>query len=209
MCSIVLTIIITILALKISGILTPINNPLIDLVKPEPTTVIPDPVVIVQQVQRLSRLETASISFEKVIRAERDQKRLWGAFGEKMLFVAYGKVIVGVDLNEFQESDFLLVDSTTVKIHLPQAQIFNVILDNQKSYVASRETGLLASVDSNLETEVRKQAEIEFKSSALSSGIVGTAQKNAEYDIDTLLRQFGFTNIIFTKSAPNTEPIEE
>src|SRR5690606_3480330 len=120
----------------------PVGDFVRDLVVPATAVVLPDPVVIVREVRDLARLETASYSMEKVVRAERGQDVLWGALGETMIFVAHGEVIAGVDLAKMSEDDIQVVDPVTVQVHLPDAEIFNVVLDNNRSYVADRDTGL-------------------------------------------------------------------
>ena len=68
------------------------------LLHPTPT-VIPDPVTIIREVQSLARLETIQYSIQKVITAEVNQGVLGPLFGDKLLLVAHGYVIAGVDLS--------------------------------------------------------------------------------------------------------------
>ena len=63
---------------------------------------------------------------------------------------------------------------------LPPAEIFIATLDNEKSYVYDRETGILAKPDVNLETLVRQRAEEEIRNAAINDGILEQAQVNAE-----------------------------
>ena len=119
---------------------SPIGDLVRDLVIPATPVVLPDRVVIVTEIQDLARLETASYSFEKIIRAERGrQDLLWGALGETLIFVAHGEVVAGVDLSKMQTADLQVVDPETVMVHLPEAEIFHVIPDEERSYVADRD----------------------------------------------------------------------
>lgn len=186
---------------------SPLGDLVRDLVIPATPVVLPDPVVIVTEIQDLARLETASYSFEKVLRAERGQQDLlWGALGESLLFVAHGDVVAGVDLAKMQPRDLQVVDPETVMVHLPEAEIFSVRLDNEKSYVADRDTGLLASADPQLETEVRRSAEAELRAAAEESDILTRADQNAEAYMTNFLQGLGFTNITFTDEAPPEPP---
>jgi hypothetical protein len=186
---------------------SPIGDLVRDLVIPATPVVLPDPVIIVTEIQDLARLETASYSFEKVIRAERgEQDFLWGALGESLIFVANGDVVAGVDLGRMQPSDLQVVDPETVMVYLPEAEIFSVRLDNQKSYVADRDTGLLASADPQLETQVRQTAEDALHAAAEESDILIRANQTAEAYMTSFLRGLGFTNVTFTDEPPPVPP---
>lgn len=184
----------------------PVGEFVRELVIPATPAVLPDPVTIVREVQDLARLETASYSFEKVLRAEREQDLLWGAFGETMLFVAHGDVVAGVDLQKMAEDDVQVVDPDTVMVHLPEAEIFHVVLDNEESYVADRDTGLLTRADPELETLVRRQAEAELRAAAEESDILGRANENATVYMRDFLQGLGFEEIIFTDAPPPEPP---
>ncbi len=176
------------------------------LVAPATPVILPDPVLIVREVRDLARLETASYSLEKIVRAERGQDVLWGALGETLIFVAHGEVIAGVDLAMMQEADVQVLDPTTVMVHVPEAEIFNVILDNERSYVADRDTGILTRADPQLETEVRRAAQRDLQLAAEESDILELANQNAQNYMRGFLQNLGFENIIFTDSTPPPAP---
>lgn len=185
----------------------PIGDLVRGLVIPATPVVLPDPVIIVTEIQDLARLETASYSFEKIIRAERgDASFLWGALGESLIFVAHGEAVAGVDLEDMSAADLQVVDPETVMVHLPEAEVFSVRLDNQKSYVADRDTGVLVRADPQLETQVRQTAEDELLLAAQESDILVRANNNAEAYMSNFLRGLGFTNIIFTETTPPVPP---
>lgn len=184
----------------------PVGEFVRELVIPATPVVIPNPATIVREVQDLARLETASYSFEKVLRAEREQDLLWGVFGETMLFVAHGEVVAGVDLDQMEEEDVQVVDPDTVMVHLPEAEIFYVVLDNEESYVADRDTGLLTRADPELETIVRRRAENELRSAAEESDILGRANENATVYMRDFLQSLGFEEVIFTDAPPPEPP---
>jgi hypothetical protein len=184
----------------------PIGDLVQRLAVPATPVILPDPVVVVQEVRDLARLETASYRMEKVIRADRGQDVLGGALGETLIFVAHGEVIAGVDLSQMQEEDVQVVDPDTVMVHLPQVEIFNVILDNDRSYVADRDTGVLTRADSQLETQVRQSAQRDLQAAATESDILDTAKENAESYMRGFLNNLGFENVIFTPDTPPTAP---
>ncbi|MBK8433656.1 MAG: DUF4230 domain-containing protein [Chloroflexi bacterium] len=164
--------------------------------------ILPDRVTIVRQVNTLARLETASYEGEKVVTSQRGTEALFGAFSESMVFVAYGEVIAGVDLMQMSEEDIQVVDPTTVMIHLPPAEVFVATLDNELSYVADRDTGLLTSSDPQLETAVRLAGQEAILEAALEYGLIELAQTNAETYMENFLRGLGFETIIFTEETP-------
>ncbi len=190
-----------------SVIADPIGNLMKQLTIPATPVILPSNTTIVQEINNLARLETASIEMEKVVTAERgDNDFLWGLMGESMVFVAYGKVVAGVDLAQMTPDDIQVVDPVTVMVHMPPAAIFADLpaLDNQKSYVADRDTGLLAGTDRDLETEVRRVAEARLREEALASGVVETADYNAREYMLNFLQALGFEEVIFTDDIPPT-----
>lgn len=89
-------------------------------------------------------------------------------------------------------------------VHLPPAKIFEDIpvLDNDRSFVADRDTGLLTRADPELETQVRQAAEGAIREAAQSSDILARANTNAQTYMQNFLAGLGFTEIIFTPDTP-------
>jgi hypothetical protein len=166
----------------------------------EPTpTIIPDPVSIIHEVRSLARLETIQYSVEKVITADSGREDLKALFGDKLLFVAHGEVIAGVDLEKLKVEDVIL-NNNIVSIRLPKAEVLISRLDNEKSYVYDRQTGLLVRPDAQLETLARQTAEDEILKTAINDGILKQAQTNAENFIDRLIRSLGYKEVVFLES---------
>ncbi len=170
------------------------------ILHPTPT-ILPDPVTIIHDVQALARLETIQYSIEKVITAESGPPILSSLFGDKLLFVAHGTVIAGIDLNKMSSTD-LTVQGSILKIRLPEAEIFTATLDNQKSYVYNRQTGILTKGEPNLETQARQAAEKEIYQAAIDDGILSQAMINAENYLSRFLQELGFTEVIFINPTP-------
>jgi len=168
-------------------------------------TIIPDPVTIIRQVSSLSRLETASYTIEKVITAEAGQGPFAFLFGDRLILVAHGQVIAGVDLGKMGEDNITITTDGAVVVTLPPAEILVVRLDNQKSYVFDRDTGLIG-VNPALETEARQAAEEEIKNAALEDGILDMAQRNAETYVRGLILALGFREVIFAQTVPTPIP---
>ncbi len=166
------------------------------ILHPTPT-IVPDPVTIVREVRSLARLETIQYSVEKVITAESGQGPLGFLFGDRLLLIAHGVVIAGVDLGQLEPQDVWLDAQGRAYLRLPEAEIFVATLDNEMSYVYDRETGLLTRGDITLEAAARQAAEDEIRRAALEDGILEQARVNAENALYRLLRAMGIPDILF------------
>jgi hypothetical protein len=172
-------------------------------------TVLPDPVTIVREVRALSRLETIQYTVEKVITAETGQGALSFLFGDRILFVAHGVVIAGVDLGNLEPDDVWVEESGRVYIRLPEPEIFIATLDNENSYVYDRQRGLLTAGDIDLETTARQVAEEVILEAALEEGILEQARINAENVLYRFLRSLNYVDIIFVgqgETPPTAAP---
>jgi hypothetical protein len=187
---------------QISATFSPINQSnralstqVASLLHPTPT-VIPDPVTIIRQVQSLARLETIQYTVEKVITAEVNQGVLGPLFGDKLLLVAHGNVIAGIDMNKLGSTD-LILEGDILKVRLPKAEVFSATLDNQQSYIYDRTTGLLTKGDPGLETAARQIAEQEILKAAETDGIIKMATQNAEIYLERLFNTLGYLKVEF------------
>ena len=159
------------------------------------TTIRVDQPTVVRQIQQLQRLETVRYTMDKIISGEHANPILPQFLaGDKLLLVVHGEVVGGIDLGKIQSGD-VAVHGQEISIHLPQAEIFSTTLDNSKTRVYSRETGLFTSPDPNLESEVRAEAERQLLQAATQDGILKTADQNAQSTIKSLLNGFGFTQV--------------
>ncbi|WP_446744665.1 DUF4230 domain-containing protein [Silvibacterium acidisoli] len=150
---------------------------------------------IVDKIQRLQRLETVTYTMDKVVEGDRSNSILPDFLvGDRLLLSVHGEAIAGVDLGALKPSD-VSVDGKTVHVHLPPAQIFVTALDNGKTKVYSRSTGLFVPADPNLESEVRAKAQQELQNSAQQAGILDMAHKNAAATVTKLILTFGFDQV--------------
>ena len=165
------------------------------LLNPTPT-IIPDPVTYINEIRALARLETIQYSIEKVITAEVGQGTFGFAFGDKLIFVAHGTVIAGIDMEKLQPGDMRL-ENGVLYVRLPPTEIFIATLDNEKSYVYDRETGLLTKGSVDLETLARQSAEDEIRKAALEDGILVQGETNAEAFLIKFFTALGYQSVIF------------
>jgi Protein of unknown function (DUF4230) len=142
--------------------------------------------VILKQVQTLSDLVTVKYVLEKVVILE-DVK--W--YGEnRLLLVAHGIVKAGVDLQQIKPDD-VRVDGKKVTIKLPQTKITDVYLDDRKTHVVDRTTGLLRAFDKDLEQSARRQAVEDLRTAARYNGIFQDAEERARLQLTNLFHQLG------------------
>lgn len=163
------------------------------ITNPTPT-IQPDPVTIVREVRSLSRLETAAYTVEKIITAETRQGPFAFLVGDRLILVAHGQVIAGIDLGQVDEDDVTINEEGVVDVALPEPEVFVTALDNEQSYIFHRDTGVIG-MNVELETEARRAAEQEILDAALQDGILDMAQRNAESYIKHLILMLGFKEV--------------
>jgi Protein of unknown function (DUF4230) len=152
---------------------------------------------VIASIQRLARLESVVYTMDKVVEGDRTSQYLPDILtGDKLLMIVHGQAVAGVDLSQVQASS-VQIDGRSVLLTMPPAQLLSVSLDNSKTRVYSRVTGLLVPADPNLESEVREKAEADLRQSALDSGILTTAEGNARATLTTMLRSLGFQQITY------------
>jgi hypothetical protein len=154
-----------------------------------------DQPTVVRQIQQLQRLETVSYTMDKIISGEHANEYLPKFLvGDRLLLVVHGEVVGGINLAALKPGD-VVVKGQKVSIHLPAAEVFSTRIDNAKTKVYSRDTGLFSSPDPNLESEVREEAERQLQQAALQDGILKTAGDNARSTITGMLQGFGFHEV--------------
>ena len=154
-----------------------------------------DQPTVVRQIQQLDRLETVSYTMDKIISGERANAYLPKFLaGDRLLLVVHGQVVAGINLAGLRPGD-VQVQGQKVSIHLPAAEVFSTRIDNARTKVYSRDTGLFSSPDPDLESEVRVEAERQLQQAALQDGILKTANDNARSTISGMLTGFGFHEV--------------
>jgi hypothetical protein len=155
----------------------------------------PSPPAVVRQIRSLQRLETVVYSMDKIVAGGYQNRYLPGVLaGDRLLLVVYGDVTAGVDLGRVGTSS-VSVAGRSVTLTLPAAELFSTRIDNDRTRVYSRETGLFSRVDPDLETEVRKEAERQVRQAALDGGVLATASANAVTTMTSFLKGLGFEQV--------------
>jgi hypothetical protein len=162
-----------------------------------PTVTVFGTAAVLKQVQQLNELVTVKYVIEKVIgRSEKDRS------GEdRVLLIAHGVVKAGVRLDELKPEDVQLGHDGAVRLRLPAARILDVYLDEQRTQVYERSTGVLRriikGVDKDLEARARDNAVDSIRAAAQEMEIEREARQRAEKDIEQLLIVLGFKKVRF------------
>jgi hypothetical protein len=150
---------------------------------------------VVEKIRQLSRLESVNYSVDKIVEASKEAPGIPNFLaGDRMLFIAHGDVIAGVDLTQLGKND-VQVNGDSAQVRLPEAQILVTRIDNSKSRVYERNTGLLVQADPNLESQVRQAAEQQVRQAALDDKILEKATDNARVTVTGLLYALGFHKV--------------
>jgi len=160
---------------------------------PTPT---PTPIVVITHVNALGRLETTEYVMQTVVDLENDPSTLWEqVFGsDKLILVAEGEVVAGFDLEQIKPQD-IMVEETSVTISLPSPEILYSRIDNEKTFVYERKTGLFVKPDQTLESRARQLSEEALIEWATQRDILEKARRDGQLQIENLLRSLGFTKI--------------
>jgi hypothetical protein len=160
---------------------------------PTPTNT---PIIVDPKIRALGRLETAQYVMQVIIDLEKEPNNLWQrAFGtDKLLLVAEGQVVMGFDLTKV-EADDIVVRGTSVSLILPPPEILYKGVDEDKTYVYERKTGLLRKPDPDLETEARRLAQGAIVDWSLEHQAFEKAEEFGALYLDAFLRSLGFTDV--------------
>lgn len=168
-----------------------------------PTPTLRDRGGTIQQIRSLNRLETKSFSVERVIEASVQRNNpLDLLLGDRLLLIASGTVVAGVDLSKLTPADVTISpDGESITVRLPPSEIFSKALDNDRTRVYDRSTGILAPQNKDLETQARQEAESEILNAACEGGIMQQAADEAQSSLEQFLKLLDFQSVTVTGSA--------
>jgi hypothetical protein len=152
---------------------------------------------VVMKIQQLQRLQTVVYTLEKIVSGSQDTPYLPRLLaGDRILLIVHGEVTAGIDLAALDASS-LQVSGENIAMRLPEPDVFTTRIDNEKTRVYSRETGLLVRPDPDLESVARREAERQIRQAAIDGGILRAAETNARATLMTLLQGLGFKSVQF------------
>ncbi|MGA2747324.1 MAG: DUF4230 domain-containing protein [Verrucomicrobiota bacterium] len=146
---------------------------------------------LIKKVQTLSQFVTVKYSLEKII--VYDDPKWYG--DSRVLLVAHGVVKAGIDLDQIAPKD-IDVSGKKISVALPRPRVTDVYLDDRRTQIVERSTGLLRVFDKDLEQNARRQAVEELRLAALQNGILNDATAQARSQLTSLFNQVGFTEVV-------------
>ena len=162
----------------------------------DPTFITLPPVV--EQLRPLARLQTEEFFLSTVIEVTQP-RGAGGVLTEKLVLIACGRVIAGVDLSKIQQ-DNIQHEGTRVTVKLPPAEIFGTTLEEETgcTRVYDRSVPALMSPSEELDNQARRQALDSFRETALENNILERAYGRAQEEIARLLLVVGYETVEFT-----------
>ncbi len=165
--------------------------------------------VVVEQVREVSELTTAIFTMEAVVPAQSDRKLGEFTVGKtNLLYVAYGEVRAGVDLEALETADVTTSETgdTEITLTLPSPTILDTKIDVDRSNVYDYNRGFLnLGPDRGVELTAmaQKEAKVKIVAAACEQNILNQANDRAELVVGQLLRSAGFDNVVI-QTTPGT-----
>ncbi len=158
-----------------------------------------DPAAVVQEVRQLNDLVTVRYVVQKVVGLTEEHQPLGS---ESILLMVQGKVLAGVNLSEINQYDVQSIHGHEAGLRLPAPHIIESFIDEKNTKVWDRKitwwTPWVAP-DQDLEHKARLLAIDDIRQSAVDSGILNDARRNAQDSIRKFLAAFGITTVNFTE----------
>lgn len=159
--------------------------------------------VLLERIQDLSRYEAASGEFQVIIDIETDAPWVPSSIlGERTLFVAAGSVDAYVDFSGVSRDAIKVsTDGKRATVRLPHAALEPVNLDHKRSYVYTKQRGVLNRLNDlfednpNSEQRLYQLAETKIAAAAARSRLAAQAERNTRTMLTGMLRQLGYTHV--------------
>lgn len=158
-----------------------------------------------QQIRAASELTTAVFAMEAIVPTQQDRELGGVVLGTtKLLYIAYGEVRAGVNLNQL-EAQNITINGDTVQVQLPPPQVLDAKLDVNRSQVYEYNRGFLGlgpDTAPTLQSFAQQQALQKIVSTACDTGLLQTARDRAQQVVTHLLSGAGYNQVSVTVQAP-------
>jgi hypothetical protein len=159
--------------------------------------------VVLRSMKDMARYQAATANFQVVVDIEKDVKFVPKALaGERALFVAQGKVDGYVDFSGLNEKAIKQSsDGRSVTIMLPSASVTKPDIDTKKSYLVTRERGILDRMggifvdNPTSEKDLYLKAEEMMAKAASQTELRRRTEKNTDKMLVGLLQGVGYENV--------------
>jgi hypothetical protein len=162
--------------------------------------------VLLKAIVDLKVYKAASGNFQVLVDLEESARGIPLVIkGERTLFVAAGTVDAEVDFSTIDRGAIQVsADGRSARVTLPRAHLTRARIDPDRSYVFSRERGLLDRLGSVLsdnptsERRLYQLAEDRLEAAATESGLVERAEQNTRAMLESMLRSLGYRDVTVT-----------
>lgn len=162
---------------------------------------------VLKAIEDLGELRSSSANLQVVVDLEEDAKLVPDFLkGERVLFIAGGRVDGSVDLSKLKGDDVKVSDDRrSVELILPRATLGEAQIDPARTRVVDRDRGLIdrlgdvVSDNPSGEQELYLLAQRRLEAAAAADPeVLKRAEENTEATLGGLLRALGFTDVKIT-----------
>jgi Protein of unknown function (DUF4230) len=146
-----------------------------------------DSAYVITQVKQLKQLVTVRYSIQRVVGLTEPKIPLGE---ESLLLMVQGQALAGVDLSTIRSQDVSFGAARSVTISLPPPRVFDAFLDESQTRVWDHHVTWWTPwvpYDPDMEHRARLSALDGLRSAAISMGILGDAERNAQSAIRDFL----------------------
>ena len=161
--------------------------------------------LVVRQIRGASELTTAVFTMEAVVPTRQDRNLGGYKVGTTtLLYIAYGQVRAGVDLEELGSDDVQVVNDT-IQLQLPPPRLLDSKIDVNRSSVYDYDRGFLGlgpDVAPQLQTLAQQETLKKIVSAACKEGVLEQANDRAQLAVTQLLNTAGYKDVEVKKRSP-------
>lgn len=139
---------------------------------------------VVENIRNISELTTACF-YEEILQSEQIKKK------ESLIIIAEGKVRAGFNLSDLGEDKVVVQGDSSLRLRLPKAQIFDVIVNPSDIRFVEGEDEKDEVVVNRAIANAKKRIEED----AIKDGILDKATESGKKQLTELFKAFGFKEV--------------
>lgn len=153
---------------------------------------------ILERIHLAGELTTGIASIQTIVKSSEAREMLRLQVGStEILYIAVGEVRAGINLMELDERN-LVIDGNKATVIMPECRILDSKIDVNHSYVFDVKRSLVLSPQAiHLQTAAERQALKEIQETAVQTGLLDQAQKQAEMLVRYFLESAGIREVAF------------
>ena len=157
--------------------------------------------VNVYEVKNIGELATTEYTIGKIIKLE-DQSEEWYKYGERRILISCKATVkAGIDLNQIEEGDIMVVGQQ-ITIKLPPVKIISFHIDPNQVLTEMEEiNGFRDDFTQKEKNLFLKQGESAIKKELPETGIIEDANKSADVFLIDFYQKMGFKKVIVIHST--------